>query len=42
TQKSIINIALESGFQGASQFSYAFKKIKGLSPIDFRKRQFIM
>lgn len=39
TRNPIINIALECGFQGASQFSYAFKKYKGLSPIEFRKKQ---
>ncbi|ROL72998.1 hypothetical protein BLX41_18305 [Pseudomonas protegens] len=39
TLQPIIDIALACGFQGASQFSYAFKKNKGVSPIEFRKRQ---
>ncbi|OLF52900.1 helix-turn-helix domain-containing protein [Pseudomonas chlororaphis] len=39
TLQPIIDIALACGFQGASQFSYAFKKNKGVSPIEFRRRQ---
>ncbi|WP_052506147.1 helix-turn-helix domain-containing protein [Pseudomonas sp. MRSN 12121] len=39
TMQPIIDIALACGFQGASQFSYAFKKNKGVSPIEFRRRQ---
>lgn len=39
TSQPIIDIALACGFQGASQFSYAFKKNKGVSPIEFRRRR---
>ena len=39
TLQPIIDIALACGFQGASQFSYAFKKNRGFSPIEFRKRK---
>lgn len=42
TLRPIIDVALACGFQGASQFSYAFKKNKGVSPVDFRKRQSLM
>jgi AraC-like DNA-binding protein len=35
---SVIDIAFDSGFSSISSFNRAFKKIKGLSPSEFRKR----
>ncbi len=37
TDKSIIEIALESGFSGSSYFCEMFKRKYGLSPMQFRK-----
>ena len=37
TQKTILVIALEVGYQSEAHFSKAFKAIYGLSPSQFRK-----
>ncbi len=37
SQKKIIDIAFECGFTSISSFNRAFKKIKGISPTEFRK-----
>jgi len=37
TQKTILAIALEVGYQSEAHFSKAFKAIYGLSPSQFRK-----
>ncbi|MBE5990206.1 AraC-like DNA-binding protein [Lacrimispora xylanisolvens] len=39
TSKSVTDIALECGFGDGNYFGDAFKKIKGVSPRDFRKMQ---
>ena len=39
TGKSVTDIALECGFGDGNYFGDAFKKIKGISPRDFRKMQ---
>jgi len=36
TNKKILDVALESGYQSSSRFHAAFKKICGVSPVDFR------
>ncbi|MBQ7128673.1 MAG: helix-turn-helix transcriptional regulator [Clostridia bacterium] len=38
TYLDIINIALESGFENLSTFYHLFKKKKGISPNQYRKR----
>ena len=38
SQNPVINIALESGYEGPESFSRAFKKILGQSPTEFRKQ----
>jgi len=38
TDKSILNIGLDCGYDSAQSFSRAFKQIYGLSPIEYRKQ----
>ncbi len=39
TDRKIIDIAMETGFDNVSYFSTLFKKLTGFSPADWRKRQ---
>ena len=38
TQLPISDIAVACGFNGASQFSRAFREVVGLTPIEFRRQ----
>ena len=38
TKKTVLDIALDSGFHSAQSFSRAFKKIQGMSPMEYRKQ----
>ena len=39
TQYSLLDIALATGFKNQSYYSTTFKKITGISPIDYRKKE---
>jgi len=39
TERSIAEIAFESGFSEQSAFNRAFKRWTGLSPLEFRKQE---
>ena len=38
TNKSVINVALDSGYNSAQSFTRAFKNVYGFSPAEYRKR----
>jgi LacI family transcriptional regulator len=38
TNRKVIDVALRSGFAGASQFSVAFRQATGMSPRDYRRQ----
>lgn len=40
TNKSILEIALDSGFHSQQSFSRSFKRMQGLSPSEYRKRRY--
>lgn len=40
-EKNVLEIAFETGFRNKATFNNAFKKITGLTPTEFRERQYI-
>jgi AraC-like DNA-binding protein len=40
TDKQVVDICYETGFQNLSNFNRIFKKIHGITPSDFRKKRF--